>query len=367
MPPPGPVAAGAPAPPDYLLAQRSAALKLTGKLPTYEQQEALRKSSIPEAAYRAQIDRYLSEPAFAVQQMEFWRRTFRMSGMRVVTVGTSMISVNMDTAPALAAMLVVRDEPITKLLTATMDTCVQYKSSPPVFTPAPCANVPIAAGVLTDPGALSKNYGAMAFRHVRWVQETFLCKPFPVERSDKKEARAGGTYESPWPFASISGSNVPMNRGRVEFHSAYRYYHPTQSDVCASCHSTMNHVAPLFANFDLAGRSQRFIQVVTPVIGWPISIREDWLPESEPTAWRYGKPAADLGTVAALIAADPDFLPCMAFRTFSWLLSRGDPVEDAIEIPDALRKQLTDAIRSNQGNIKMLIRSIVTSGAFVPS
>lgn len=358
-------AAGTEPAPDYLFAQRSAALKLTGKLPTFEQQEQLRRSSDPEATYRAQIERYLSEPAFAVQQMEFWRRTFRMAGTRTVQIGASLISVNMDTAPALASMLVVRDEPITKLLTSTSDTCVQYKSDPPVFTPAPCANVTTAAGVLTDPGALARNYGLMAFRRVRWIQETFLCKPFPVERSEKKEARSGGTYESPWPFESISGSLVPMNKGRVEFHQPYRYYHRAQSDVCANCHSTINHVAPLLGNFDAAGRLQPTVQVQTAAPGEPTTIREDWLPESEQTAWRYGKPAAGLGTVTALIAADPDFLPCMAFRVWSWLLSRGDPVEDAIEIPDSLRKELADEIRGSQGNIKMLIRRIVSSGAFV--
>ena len=35
--------------------------------------------------------------------------------------------------------------------------------------------------------------------------------------------------------------------------------------ICANCHTTINHIAPLFAKFDSVGNLTGTIQVITPV------------------------------------------------------------------------------------------------------
>src|SRR5262249_49728165 len=152
--------------------------------------------------------------------------------------------------------------------TATTNTCPTLGTNG-TFTDASCAvaNGLTTVGVLTDPGAMAQFFSNMAFRRVRWVQESFVCTRYPAEFSTKPTARGAGQYVSPWPFPSIQGGTdatvAPIN------------FQDTSAVICANCHSTMNHIAPLFANFDPVGVYQTTIQVHTPTPAMPITQLSD--------------------------------------------------------------------------------------------
>ena len=168
----------------------------------------------------------------------------KMGGTLKAVVGKNTVNVSLDTAPTFAAELVVKDQPITNLFTASTNTCPTLSADGTTFTDAACptANGLKTAGVLTDPGAMAQFYSNMSFRRVRWIQESFACTTFPAEFSAKPVAMGNGQFTSPWPFTSITGGA-----------SAQINFQDTSSIICANCHTTMNHFAPLFANFDAAG------------------------------------------------------------------------------------------------------------------
>ena len=195
---------------------------------------------------------------------------------------------SLDTAPTFASELVVQDKPFTDLFTAATNTCPTLDPATGVFTDATCAvaNGLTGSGVLTDPGAMAQFYSNMAFRRVRWVQETFVCTKFPAEYSPTPVAMGNGQYVSPWPFDSITGGTdktvAPIN------------FKDTSSVVCANCHTTMNHIAPLFAHFNMSGVFQTTIQVQTPVPMTPTTKLTDWLPSGQGLSWRFSKPVTNL-------------------------------------------------------------------------
>ncbi|MDW8281789.1 MAG: DUF1588 domain-containing protein [Myxococcales bacterium] len=335
---------------DYGLALRTAALKLVGAYPTLAEIKELQAASDPAAVFAKRIAAYLADPRFSFEQVAFWRDTFKLGGTRNLgMLGT----VNMDSAPMFAASLVVSGRPFTEVLTASSGTCPTLAANG-TFTPANCANGIEAVGVLTDPGVQSQFFSSMAFRRVRWVQETFICTKFPAEISDRKEQRPGGTYYSPWPFTSISGGKD----ARVDFHD-------DRSLICANCHSTMNHIAPLFGKFDEAGRPTPNYAVRTPIPGSPPTLFTDWLPPTEMTAWRFGVPTANLKALGAAIAADPDMPRCIATRIWNWALSRGDVVVDQATVPKDLGEQLRASFVASNYNLKQLIYDVFTSATFV--
>ena len=65
-------------------------------------------------------------------------------------------------------------------------------------------------------------------------------------------------YTGRHPFASVAGPAT----GRINFQA-------TGALVCANCHSTLNHIAPLFANFDENGIYRETIAVKTSLVGTP--------------------------------------------------------------------------------------------------
>src|SRR5207248_4110063 len=131
----------------------------------------------------------------------------------------------------------------------------------------PTANGLKTVGVLSDPGAMAQFYSNMAFRRVRWVQESFVCTKFPAEYSGSPKTMGNGQYVSPWPFTLVTGGS-DKKIAPVDFQD-------TSSVVCANCHTTMNHMAPLFAQFDDLGAFQTTIQVHTPVPMAPITLLTD--------------------------------------------------------------------------------------------
>lgn len=339
---------------DYEEALRGAAIKLTGNLPSLDEIKAVRDAG--EGAQAAQlektVDDYLSRPGFAAVMVDYFRDVFKMGGQDM----RGGASVNMDHAPNFAAMLVVTERPFTEIVTATKNTCQTLDRMSGKFTTAACPN-PAATGVLTDAGVQAQFYSAMAFRRVRWVQETFACRKFPTEIAKTSEQRPGGAYVSPWPYDSLTGK-LNNKSARIDFQD-------DKSIICANCHTTMNHLAPLFARFTPAGMASPMIQVKVPIPMEPTATLTDWLPAQEMTAWRLGVPAADLPALGAAIAADPAFGRCVATRVWNWALSRPDVVEDGATLTDELANKLVKDLSDNNWNVKTLIKRAFTSDAFV--
>jgi hypothetical protein len=127
----------------------------------------------------------------------------------------------------------------------------------------------------------------------------------------------------------------------------------------------MNHLAPLFANFDDAGQLQGTIQVKTPLPGNPLALRTDWLPGAEPTAWRFGAPAADLPALGAAMAADPAIAECAVARLWNWALGRGDIVDTLATVPSEVITAQVAAFTGNGMKLKDAIFAVYTSDDFV--
>ena len=337
---------------DYEQALRSAALKLTGNYPKLSEIQSVRDASDKKTAYTTLIDDYLGRPTFAVQMVDYWKDQFKMGGNLTVGAATVM----MDYAPNYAASLVVGGKPISGLVTATSNTCQTFDATAGTFANATCPNA-AAVGVLTDAGVQAQFYSNMAFRRVRWVQETFACAKFPAETNGPTQQHPGGAYVSPWAFTSITG-NQTTTAPKIDFED-------DKAIICANCHATMNHQAPLFAKFSMAGVPMAAIQVQVPVTGTPIATMADWLPASETTAWRNNVPTKDLTEFGAAIAADPVFNNCMVNRVWNWAMSRPNVVEDGAALTPELATQLSAELVSNNGNLKQSVRSVFTSDSFV--
>ena len=337
---------------DYEQALRSAALKLTGNYPTLTEIQSVRNAPDKKVAYTTLIDDYMGRPTFANQMVDYWKDTFHMGGTLPVGAATIML----DYAPNFAASLVVGDKPINSVLTATSGTCQNFDATAGTFTTATCPNA-TAVGVLTDAGVQAQFYSNMAFRRVRWVQETFACAKFPAETSAAPAMHPGGSYVNPWPYTSITGNQTATNP-QIDFED-------DKSIICANCHATMNHQAPLFANFTMAGVPMNSPQVQVPVPGTPLAKLADWLPAGETTAWRFNTPTADLTAFSAAIAADPVYATCMVTRVWNWAMSRPNVIDDGAILTPDLATQLTSELMANNGNLKKSVRSVFTSDSFV--
>jgi hypothetical protein len=333
---------------NYGLALRTAALKLVGALPTMDEIAAVKDAP----TYQAQIDKYLADPRFALRMRSYY------SDMMKLGDPTPSGKPSFLTAPTFAAELVVKDRPITDLFTATTNTCPTLDGTG-AFTDASCAmsNGGKTVGVLTDPGAMSQFFSNMAFRRVRWIQESFVCTKFPAEYSATPKTMGNGQYVSPWPFTSITGGTdkavAPVN------------FQDTSSVVCANCHTTMNHLAPLFANFDTNGAYQTTIQVHTPVPMNPITKMTDWLPASEVLSWRYQEPVADMTALGASMAADPDIANCQVARAWNWAMSKTDIVNDLAVVPETVIGTYETMLVNDGYKMKPVLKAMFTSDDFV--
>jgi hypothetical protein len=334
---------------DYGLALRTAAVKLVGDLPTLDEQNMVAAASDQKTAYGAQIDTYMADPRFTDRLIAFFRDTFKMGGQ--LPVG-NMMNVSLETAPTFAAEVAVNDRPFTDILTASTNTCPTYGNGQ--FTDASCTNMAQTSGVLTDPGAMAQFVSNMAFRRTRWVQETFDCRRFPTEYSQAPVAMGAGQYSSPWPFDSIAGGTGAA----IDFHD-------TSSVVCANCHTTINHIAPLFGNFDGKGMFQTTIQVTTPIKGLPKTKMTDWLPAGETTSWRFGVAVTDIPSLGQAMAKDPEVTSCMVVRLYDWAMSKDDVVVDLATVPDPVLAPYLADFTAGGMKIKHAIRTMFTSDDFV--
>src|SRR5262249_54933524 len=155
---------------DYSAALRTAALRLTGELPTLAEIKMVASAGDQKTAYEQQIKTYLASPKFARQMFRFWQDTFKMGD-----------APELDSAAAFAAELVVQDRSYQELFLASSGTCPSFDIATGQFTPGNCTNgAPVTVGLLTHPGMLKHFTSNLAFRRTRWVQETFACTAFPA-------------------------------------------------------------------------------------------------------------------------------------------------------------------------------------------
>jgi len=199
-------------------------------------------------------------------------------------------------------------------------------------------------------------YSNFAFRRVRWIEETFDCLKFPVELNGTPvEIGAASPFTGEWPFDSIAGTD---SGGRVNFKDV-------SAVICANCHQTINHIAPLFANYDMNGVFQPQIAVTTPLDGAPLAQLSDYLPAGQQqTAWRFGQPVADIPALGAAMAADPDVAKCGVARMWNWALGKTDIVDTLQEVPAEVIQTQVDAFTANGFKMKDMIVAVYTSDDF---
>jgi hypothetical protein len=334
-------------PPDYPEALRTASLRLLRGLPTLEQIKTVAASGDQKAAYEAEIDKMLDDPRFNERMIKWWSDVMRMGG------GAQNGKPSRDTAPIFAARILADELPYTDLFTATKNNCPTYDFQAHAFVDGECTNgAPAQAGVLTNPGVMYQFYSSMAFRRVRWLQEIFVCTKFPAEYSEMPVHMGTSDYTSPWVFGSIAAA--PVN------------FQDTASVICANCHTTINHVAPLFGNFDDAGQYQGTIQVKTPIA--PDAVPTElahWLNAGEKTSWRLGEEVADLTALGAAVAGDPDVAACAVTRMWNFAMSKEDVVSDLATVPAAVIQPYLVEFSTNGLNMKKTLRSMFTSDDFV--
>lgn len=331
---------------DYNEALRTASLKLVRALPTLEQIKAVQSAKDPRRAYDDEIDKMLADPRFTERMIKFWRDSMRMAG------GAADGKPSRNTAPNLAARITVEGRPYTDLFTSPSNNCPEYDGDAKAFVDGECnSGAPVESGILTNPGVHYQFYGSMAFRRTRWFQEVFVCTKFPAEYSDKPVQKNGADYVSPWPFESIA--NAPID------------FQDTKSVVCANCHTTINHVAPLFANFDANGMWQNQISVMTPLVDPVPSEISHWLQPNEVTSWRFGEPVADLAELGGAMAADPDVAECGVTRMYNFAMSKEDVVDSLATVPYEVLDEYMITYYQTGFNLKATLKQIFTSADFV--
>jgi hypothetical protein len=288
---------------------------------------------------------YLGRPAFARQMVAFWRDTFKIGGTPAL-----------DTAAVFAAKLAVENGSYLDLFTKASANCPTFDDASGAFVDAECGNGGPKAGLLTNPAVMAQFTSSLAFRRVRWVQETFDCARFPVEANGQPR-EVGGVlpYLGVWPFTSVAS---PQRGGRIDFEDV-------SSTICMNCHQTINHIAPLFANYDGSGGYQFAIAVTVPLPGAPVAEPLDFLPDGETPAWRYGVPAADLAALGAAMAADADVARCAVARIWNWALGKADIVEQLELVPATTIQPQLDVFVRGGYKLKDLIFSVFDADDFV--
>ena len=146
-------------------------------------------------SYSAQLDKYLADPRFALQIKSYFSDMMKMGGTlagrqrREPRRSTSASTRRRPSPPSWSSR------------TSRSPTSSRRRPTPArrsarraAFTDAACAvaNGLTTAGILTDPGAMAQFFSNMAFRRVRWIQETFVCTQFPTEFSATPVAMGNG-------------------------------------------------------------------------------------------------------------------------------------------------------------------------------
>jgi hypothetical protein len=331
---------------DYNEALRTASFKLLQSPPTLAQIRKVAGAKDQKTAYLGELDSMFADPRFTSRMIAWWKDIFRTAG------GGGNGKPSRNTAATLAARVIAEGRPFTDLLTSPKNNCPTYDEGKNQFADGECNNgVPVEAGVLTNPGIQMQFYSNMAMRRTRWVQEIFVCTKFPAEYSAKAVKKGNGDYTSPWAFESIA--TAPVN------------FQDTSSVVCANCHTTMNHIAPLLGHFDENGMWSADIKVVTPSTPDPIATKmEHWLQPGEVTSWRNKQPVADLAEMGKAMAADPDIADCAVTRAYNFVMSKEDVVNDLATIPPEVLDPVVKQYSKNGMDLKKTLRALFASDDF---
>jgi hypothetical protein len=354
----------------YTDALRSASFKLVGDAPPLQDILTLQAAANQQTTYEGMIDAMFADPRFAARMVEFWQNAFHMRQAQPTdpncTAMTCPQSPSRDEAPFFAARLTVQGGSYTDLLTTTdpTKTCPMYDATQAVaggdvtqiFADSTgCANTaslgggtPGTVGILTDPGVMALYFGNFAFRRNRFFHETFICRSAisPAAEPIVPPEVAGDDYGvpgygSPWNRYSITGDSDPQGAGceasspapcptdkmnaAVDFQQA-----SPNATICANCHATWNHRAPLWGNFDVNGMYNvptPMTPFIVPSSAGGLVQATDWLPLGEGTAWKYDVPVATLAALGTAMAADPEVQACAVARMWNFAMSRGDIVE----------------------------------------
>lgn len=318
---------------DFGLALRTAAIKLTGDLPTMADIRALQRAvqagatdgsdNDPAALYGKIVHRYIydSPASFNRQMVQFWRNQFRMGGTLKALFAdkpdtgddTNKRMVSLETAPTFAARLVADEADMRKLFTQDKNACPSFDPQSGKFTDGNCSvdgggfgtpypgnNVPEGkqAGVLTNPGFLAQYYSNFGFRRSRLINELFACTRLPAEFSPSPTVQGDYLYSSPWPYNSVSnaaqvGKDAPyaaqFNLGKLPRMvrgggTADNMEYVNFRGDCQNCHSTQNHRAPLFAMFDQVGYRDpnNNFMVTSTATGSPFAQIQEYLYQCNP-------------------------------------------------------------------------------------
>jgi hypothetical protein len=385
---------------DYSEALRTASILLVGDAPTLS--EIYELGDLPpdqqKFKYEELIDKKLTDPRLAATLVEFFKYTFKMSGP-----STTMGEPTRDTAPVFAAKVVYEEKDWRNILVQESNTCPTFNSINNVFIDGNCNNLPSGmnhSGILTDPGVQSLYYGNLSFRRNRFFHETFLCRSGneqsggePTDQPPSDAPCSGELpipgYQNKWPVSEIAGE---CNGGRVDFH-AYN-----SSNVCANCHSTWNHRAPLFSQFDSKGIFQPLTMageysVLVPVNGSPRAKLSDWLCTAPScpnngnnlTAWKktmrvdgveVSAPAANLKELGQQMAKDDEVVECAIKRVWNYAMGRADITEIGgrswVSLPDRndpnpeliTMSKLVKQFKNDGYNLKKVLKTILLSDDF---
>ena len=127
----------------------------------------------------------------------------------------------------------------------------------------------------------------------------------------------------------------------------------------------MNHIAPLFANFDVSGAFQTSIQVHTPVLMTPLTQMTDWLPAGENLSWRFGTKITSLTDLGTAMAADPAVQKCQVQRAWNWMMNKTDIVNDLAIVPDTTINDVMTVFTSSGMKMKPVFKAVFTAPDFV--
>ncbi len=343
---------------DYGESLRTASLKLVGEIPTLTEINSIANApgeAEQKRVYEAHVDRLIADPRFVGKMVDFWRDTLRTAQVGAVATQGNAAGLNRDFAANFAALVTVQNRPYTDLFTAASGTCPTFDPATNTLTVADCAANGPVAGLITDRGLMAQYAAPMAFRRVRFIQETFVCAKYPTEFNAKPTSMGATVYTNTWPFDSITGGSG----AKIDFKD-------TGSVNCANCHGTINHQAPLFANYnDFGVYDATRIGVQVPVAGNPVAKLEDWLPAGKQTfAWRFGKDVADLPGFGAEMAKDQDVAACAVTRAWNFAFSRGDVVGDLATVPAVVTKSEVAAFKAGGMKFKDTIARIFKSDDF---
>jgi hypothetical protein len=340
---------------DYGEAARTAKLKLNDELPTLDEINQIANApddAAKKVVYEGLVDKWIADPKFASMMVKFWKDTFRTGQVGTIQNGQP----DKDKAALFAAKVVVEGKSYSELLTASAGTCPDFDPATGAFTAGDCGTDP-TVGVLTDPGLLAQYFANMAFRRVRFIQETFACQKFPAEYAAETKPMGNATYTNPWPFEALQGKlNDP--KARIDFQD-------TSAVICANCHNTINRIAPFFINYDDKGKLQTSPQVEVPIPGNPKAAPGDYLVANQPYAWRFGKTVTDIASLGATMAADPEVQTCAVNRVWNYAMSRGDIVNDLATVPKEVTGGFVTQFQGNGMNLKEIIRGIFKAEDFV--